>query len=144
MSIFGNIQNASISQSGPKLPDGFDGICEVVKTTVVNGFNGQAFVAEMVVHETNLPAEAPVGYRPSWTANFKHANTAGNILCFLGSACGIDPKTQEQQMRQSITPQMCDFAVSDWRICCSYVFGSMPPWKAQVLPACWRAGIRRP
>ncbi len=113
MSIFGNIQNASISQSGPKLPDGFDGICEVVKTTVVNGFNGQAFVAEMVVHETNLPAEAPVGYRPSWTANFKHANTAGNILCFLGSACGIDPKTQEQQMRQSITPQMCDFAVSE-------------------------------
>lgn len=103
MGFFDNVQNASISQSGPKLPDGFSGILEVVACQVKQGHTGTRYIAEMVVHETNNPAEAPVGYRPSWAPDLKQPNTQGNILCFVGSCFGIDPQTQEQQLRQSIT-----------------------------------------
>lgn len=109
--IYGGIQQSSISTSGPKLPDGFHGIVEIIHETVKNGFHGMAHIAEMVVHESNHH-EAPVGFRPSWTANFKQPNTLGNVMCHIGACYGIDPK-QEAALRQAITEQVAEYAVSE-------------------------------
>lgn len=104
MSIFGNIQNAPMSQGGPKLPENFSGILEVVGISFdLKAFHGAVYIVEMVVHETNQPAEAPIGFRPSWTANMKHANTLGNIKSFLGACFGLDPRTQEAQINAGVT-----------------------------------------
>ncbi len=111
MGIFGNIQQASVSQSGPKLPDNFSGILEIVQCSILNGHTGTRYIAEFVVHETNNPNEAPVGYRPSWAPDLKQPNTPGNILCFVASAFGIDPQTQEAQMRASVTEAHVDATV---------------------------------
>jgi len=113
MSIFGNIQNASMSQGGPKLPVNFSGIVEIAGITFdPKAFHGAVYIVEMVVHETNMHAEAPVGFRPSWTANMKHANTLGNIKAFLGATWGLDPKTQEAQINAGVTPQFTEASMS--------------------------------
>lgn len=112
MSIFGNIQGASMSSGGPKLPVNFTGILEIVSWTFdPKAFHGAVCIAEMVVHETNMHAEVPVGFRPSWTANMKHANTLGNIKAFLGSCYGLDPKTQEAQINAGVTDAFAEAAI---------------------------------
>lgn len=110
--VYGGIQSASIAQGGPKLPDGFHGIVEIVNETVKNGFHGITHIAEMVVHETNHH-EAPAGFRPSWTANFKQPNTLGNVKAHIGACLGFDPKTQEAQISQQVTEQVADYCVSE-------------------------------
>lgn len=109
--VFGGIQQSSIASGGPKLPDGFHGILEIVNESVKSGFHGVVHIAEMVVHESNSH-EAPVGYRPSWTANFKQPNTLGNVMCHIGACLGYDPK-QEAALRAAITEQVAEYCISE-------------------------------
>lgn len=111
--VYGGIQTASIAQGGPKLPDGFHGVVEIVTEVCRPGFHGLCHIAEMVVHESNHP-DAPVGFRPSWTANLtKHKNALGNVKAHVGACLGLDPKTQEAQISASVTEQVAEFCVSE-------------------------------
>jgi len=111
MGIFDGISEASISSGGLKLRDGHRYTLEILSCILKNGHFGQTFIAETVVHESDDP-ERPPGCRPSWTCNMKHANAKGNVLVFIGAACGIDPKGNEAELRRQVTSAVAEHVVS--------------------------------
>lgn len=110
MSVFANIDQAAISANGPKLNPGHNYLLEIRQVTFENKFHGATFIAEFVVHESDDPL-LPACSQPSWTANLKHAPTKGNILCFVGSAYGVDP-ADEKRLRATIKEDHVNGVVS--------------------------------
>lgn len=109
--LFDDIDKAQISTGGPKLNPGHNYALEILSCELKNGFYGQTFIMETVVQASDDPA-LPPGTRPSWTANMKHSPTKGNILCLIASACGIDPKAEEERMRAEVKPAVAVHVVS--------------------------------
>jgi hypothetical protein len=100
MGEWDDIGGASISQSGPKFNPHHNYLVEVVAVKDQKSFHGEFFIVETVVHESDDPDLLPDS-RPSWSANKKHPQTKGRVLCFVGALMGIDP-TNEAELRARV------------------------------------------
>jgi hypothetical protein len=111
MGLFDGIGNAAIGQGGNYLKSGHNYLLEVTKCLTKTGRKGDLFfIAEFTIHESDDTTNPP-GFSASWTCNFKHDASLGNVLWFLGAVNGIDVK-DETQLKAQITSQVAEFAVS--------------------------------
>jgi hypothetical protein len=106
---WGGIGSAEIFERGRYFTAGFKGLV-LIKRTIVRDTRGKgmAFICEMEVVTTNMPAEHPIGSKGTWFQKLVDRDIAFPAIAAWAAACaGYEPH-QREAIKADVMPLLQD------------------------------------
>lgn len=107
MGMFEGIEDAEIFERGKYVKGGFRGVVEVTKTIAKQTLkSGVAFIVELRVVETNMPADHPIGSKATWFQKMTDKTVAFPAIKEWAAALAGYEKHEKDEIDEEVAPHL--------------------------------------